>query len=257
MLLCPRVLWVTWAQLGAGLGCLLPLQLSEVWTGPDGQGGSSHGCHLGAQLGLSTCAPPCGGSMWPDLPSVWPSVLRGGSVSEKEYSKGPSGNFKASYALATEVIQHHFSYIPLVKLSRRPTQMQRRWKEIPLLPGRSCKEFAFIFDPPPVKTENILWILKRGQMRDPFPPFPLQILPILTTQGSCDLIPEPSIMAPGVISFLAFLLPHLPKLPRLCIFVCPCLTELLSYVTAFGDLMDLASYVVNSCWKAGILPCPS
>lgn len=57
-------------------------------------------------------------------------------------------------------------------------------------------------------------------MRDPVPAFPLQILPILTASESCDLIPEPSPMAPGVSSFLAFLLPHLPKLPRLSLYLC-------------------------------------
>lgn len=57
-------------------------------------------------------------------------------------------------------------------------------------------------------------------MREPIPSFPLQILPILTAQKSCDLFSEPSLMAPQESSLLESLLPRLPEGSYLCLPLC-------------------------------------
>lgn len=48
-------------------------------------------------------------------------------------------------------------------------------------------------------------------MTEPIPSFPLQLLPILTAQKSCDLFSEPSLMAPQESPLLESLLPRLPE----------------------------------------------
>lgn len=46
-------------------------------------------------------------------------------VSRESIARDTGRNFKASHALAAEVTQCHFGYIPLFKLSHRPIQMQQ------------------------------------------------------------------------------------------------------------------------------------
>lgn len=91
-------------------------------------------------------------------------------------------------------------------------------------------------------------------MREPIPSFPLQILPILTAQKSCDLLSEPSLMAPQESSLLESLLPHLPE-GSISLFA---LVSHSSYHTSQHSVIyGLSLLGVNSCLNARILSCSS
>lgn len=96
-------------------------------------------------------------SMW-SLHVTWASLgMAVGSkrgVSRESIPRDASRNFKASHALAAEVRQCHFGYIPLIKLSHRPIQVQQEGEYTAPLNGRSRKEFAAIFGPLPLKTKS-------------------------------------------------------------------------------------------------------
>lgn len=93
-------------------------------------------------------------------------------------------------------------------------------------------------------------------MRDPLPSFSLQILPILIAQGSCDSFQNlPKCPQKSTLSLHSSSLTFLNSQGAESVSALVLHSSCHMSQHSVSDLMDLARYVVNSCWKAGILPC--